>query len=108
MDFCSKDVDRSDLHQIHSYGFYYYLKEIAGVNVENETNGKLRFCSLVYPSTKDSEENNPKINIYGVDKISKDIPKFQILSIRIPNDDNEEDIKESEKKLVEIIKNVLE
>ena len=108
MDFCSKDVDRSDLHQIHSYGFYYYLKEIAGVNVENETNGKLRFCSLVYPSTKDSEENNPKINIYGVDKISNDIPKFQILSIRIPNDDNEEDIKESEKKLVEIIKNVLE
>lgn len=55
MNFENKDVDRNDLHQIHSYAGYY--------NVNKEK--KLKLCSLVYPTEKEEEEIVDKL--YGLE-----------------------------------------
>lgn len=61
MDFLQKDVDRSDLFQIHSYAGYYNLI----------SNNKLKLCGLIYPlSERMNEQTMYKYHsqhLYGVE-----------------------------------------
>ena len=72
MAFDNGDVDRGDLHQIHSYAGFYQAN---GDNVV--------LCGLLYPLSEElplSNENNPghrrTAQLYGINK--KDLPKFVI------------------------------
>lgn len=83
MDFEGSDVDREDLFQINHYTFYYYIKE-----------KRILFSSLVYPlcteksSDTESERNNKNelIPLYGINDNS--IPKFKIMTLKIPSADD--------------------
>lgn len=56
MQFRNTDVDRGDLHQIHSYAGYY-----------RENGNKIVLCGLIYPLSLEKPANNEE-NLYGLDK----------------------------------------
>lgn len=56
MQFRNTDVDRGDLHQIHSYAGYY-----------RENGDKIVLCGLIYPLSLEKPVNNEE-NLYGLDK----------------------------------------
>ena len=91
MTYSGKDVDREDLHQIHSYSFYQYLNH----------NDKFKFSSLVYPTNVDNEKNNDNdiTSIFGLENITY-APKFKILTISIPKVNNLDEMKSKEKEFV--------
>lgn len=96
MRFIGKDVDRDDLHQIHSYAFYYYTR----------LKDKLKFCSLLYPVKSEVQEKNNSINkIFGDSNDNNIETKFKILTLKIPSGNLEDDtkIRENERLLTDEI-----
>ena len=57
MDFRNHDVDRNDLHQIHSYAGYYQI----------EGHKPVKLCSLIYPATQDIDPQKSIDRIYGIE-----------------------------------------
>ena len=73
------DVDRGDLHQIHSYAGYYQLRA-------NKEGKKLRVCSLVYPTKGEPSDPEKCVSVlYGPDPSHEDSEvRFAIGYIVIP------------------------
>lgn len=72
MNFINSDIDRDDLHQIHSYvGFYV-----------TQAQKKVKLCSLVYPTAKDDNIDKTTIddNLYGIHHAST---RFSIGYIKV-------------------------
>ena len=98
MEYYKGDVDRPDLHQIHSYAFNYYSK------IKN----KLKLCSLLYPVREDCKtDKNKETKIFGdSDNNHVDI-MFKILTLEIPSSDkamqeNEDNLSNEIKRLFKL------
>ena len=69
MKFEGKDIDRNDLHQIHSYAGYY-----------NSLNKQVKLAALIYPTEVDPGNQILKTNLYGLNSTES---KFEIGYIKI-------------------------
>ena len=92
MSFENKDVDRSDLHQMHSYAGYYAIAK----------KDKLRLTCLVYPSNFDCERLNNASSLYGLNEAKS---KFSIEYIKIG--ENFEQLIENENAFLDRIDNLM-
>lgn len=66
MEFKNKDIDRTDLFQIHSYAFYY----------NQLPNHFVRSCCLIYPLKKGFELNENSDSIFGLNNTKDKINFF--------------------------------
>ena len=98
MRFISKDVDRNDLHQIHSYAGYYVLKA-------QKENKKLKLCSLVYPTKDDSNKQMVfSFFFFNGDHFVSDV-KFAISYLKIP--DNKSEMKNEEESFLNRLEEII-
>ena len=72
MDFRNLDVDRNDLHQMHSYAGYFQI----------ESHKPVKLCSLIYPATQDIEPQKTIDRIYGIDNADT---RFSVGYIKVGN-----------------------
>ena len=96
MNFISTDVDNEDIRQLHSYSYYFHLKE------EENFMG----AGLIYPTKKDRPKDINNIdNIYGIKTTNK---KFGVFSIKDPDKDNEETLYKNEMDFIKELTSFLE
>ena len=69
MNFEGKDIDRNDLHQMHSYAGYY-----------NSQNKKVKLAALIYPTEVDPGDQILKTNLYGLNSTES---KFEVGYIKV-------------------------
>ncbi|NCD05845.1 MAG: hypothetical protein EOL97_06975 [Spirochaetia bacterium] len=88
MNFSNNDLDRMDLHQIHSYSAYY--------------NSNLLACGLLYPLNKDINTGKSySTSLFGN---SKNNIHFIIDGIEIPHQDDMEKLIKNEKSFINRLK----
>ena len=93
MAFQKIDVDNHDLQQLHSYSYFFHLKE----------GDRFKGCGLIYP-TKDGQppELNNEDKMFGLKQVHA---KFGIFSLKDPAEG--EKIMDSEKKFITTLKKFL-
>jgi len=93
MDYCYKDVDRSDVFQIHTYGYYY----------DKVTDENLKLISLIYPAKSDPKPHTKLIdNIFGS---NDENTRFAISYMKEGR--TYEDIRQNEIEFIERLRNLL-
>ncbi len=88
MEFREIDVDNSDLQEVHSYSYYYYLK----------FRDKFKGTALIYPYKKEYDKDREKCKespMYGLDA-DKVPERFTILAFK----DDPDNLDESERKFI--------
>ena len=88
------DVDNEDIRQLHSYSFYYLLRE----------KEKFRGAALIYPSKINKPDNvNNVDNFFGIKSVDY---KFGVFSIKDPSG-SEPTMHESESKFIQSLRDFL-
>lgn len=87
------DVDNNDLQQLHSYSYYFHLKE----------GDKFKGAGLIYPTTDHQPDSIiSKDNVFGLSDVKQ---KFVVLTIKDPSEN--ETIVENENNFINSLKSFL-
>lgn len=94
MEYRNCDVDNEDMRQLHSYSYYFHLKD----------SSKFKGCALIYPTKKDQPSDDIKqAPMFGNPASDK---SFSILTVKDPGDNGS--IIDSENSFIKELKKMIE